>query len=154
MTITELLPRLEAVRQKGTGRWSARCPAHADRSPSLSVAEGHKGILIRCWAGCTLAEICQALGITQRELFYDTQPDPRAIRAAQIARERKAQRTEVDGLTADLLRKAEDFLQSCRGLDITQWSNEQLDDELALIATAYHLLETEELYEYRIDRVA
>ncbi|WP_216819082.1 hypothetical protein [Thiohalocapsa sp. ML1] len=32
-----LLGRLDGVIRTGEGRWSARCPAHEDRSPSLSV---------------------------------------------------------------------------------------------------------------------
>ena len=34
-----LLERLEAVKPTGERRWQARCPAHDDRTPSLSVTE-------------------------------------------------------------------------------------------------------------------
>ena len=41
----------------------ARCPAHDDRSPSLSIADGHDGkILVKCFAGCTGAAVIAALG--------------------------------------------------------------------------------------------
>lgn len=70
MTIDNLLGRLQNVRRTSRG-WSAKCPAHADKSPSLTIAEGNRGILLRCWAGCTLAEICAALGIHMRDLFSD-----------------------------------------------------------------------------------
>jgi putative DNA primase/helicase len=33
-----LLGRLEGVRRAGAGSWMARCPAHPDRNPSLSVS--------------------------------------------------------------------------------------------------------------------
>ena len=46
-----------------TGRgWMARCPAHDDRSPSLSIADGAEGrILLTCFAGCAWAAIRDAL---------------------------------------------------------------------------------------------
>jgi len=71
MTALELLPSLERVSSRGHGKWSAKCPAHADRSPSLSVAEGERGILIKCWAGCTLEAIMNALGLRIADLFSD-----------------------------------------------------------------------------------
>jgi hypothetical protein len=70
VTVDALLARLDAVRARGTGRWTARCPAHDDRTPSLSVAEGDRGLLLRCHAGCTLDAITAALGVTTRDLFY------------------------------------------------------------------------------------
>lgn len=47
-----------------------RCPAHDDKSPSLSVGEGSDGkILLRCFKGCSVSEICSALDIKVRNLF-------------------------------------------------------------------------------------
>jgi len=42
-------------------RGECRCPAHDDRSPSLSVRLGTKAILYHCFAGCTAIEVMQAL---------------------------------------------------------------------------------------------
>jgi hypothetical protein len=42
VTVEEFLGDLEKVRRNGAG-WIARCPAHEDRSPSLSVREGDDG---------------------------------------------------------------------------------------------------------------
>ena len=51
MTVTDLLNRLDRLRKTGEG-WSALCPAHADKNPSLSVGMGDGGqILLRCFAG-------------------------------------------------------------------------------------------------------
>lgn len=79
MTPTDLLSRLAGVRPS-RGAWIARCPAHDDRSPSLSVKEGRDGrILLRCWAGCSVPDICSALGISIRDLFASTEyqrPEP------------------------------------------------------------------------------
>lgn len=65
-----VLDRLEGVRKSGAG-WIARCPAHEDRSPSLSIREGERGILLRCFAGCSFAAIVDALGLRQSALFAE-----------------------------------------------------------------------------------
>jgi putative DNA primase/helicase len=46
-----------------TGRgWVARCPAHDDRTPSLSIRETHEGrVLLKCFAGCSWADLRDAL---------------------------------------------------------------------------------------------
>ena len=45
-----LLERLEGVISTGADRWYARCPAHDDRSPSLSVTDTGDRVLIHCFA--------------------------------------------------------------------------------------------------------
>lgn len=52
--------------------WKACCPAHEDGTPSLSITDGSKGIVLRCFAGCTPEAIVAALGLSMRDLFYDT----------------------------------------------------------------------------------
>jgi DNA primase len=42
--------------------WMARCPAHEDRNPSLSLKDADDGrILVKCFAGCTQAAVIDAL---------------------------------------------------------------------------------------------
>lgn len=72
MTGAELAEQLNA-RRSGAG-WMARCPAHEDRSPSLSIREENRKILFHCFAGCTVDEVCAAAGIRVRDLFFDGQP--------------------------------------------------------------------------------
>jgi hypothetical protein len=48
------------------GRWSAggglcRCPAHEDRTPSLSVRPGRTRLLLHCFAGCSAGDVLRAL---------------------------------------------------------------------------------------------
>lgn len=48
------------------------CPAHEDRTPSLSVSLGRHAILLHCFAGCTNEAVIAALarhGVRPRELF-------------------------------------------------------------------------------------
>lgn len=45
-----------------TGRgWMARCPAHEDRTPSLSITERDGRVLVHCQAGCPQADVIDAL---------------------------------------------------------------------------------------------
>jgi hypothetical protein len=51
LTLDVALSRLAGVRRCGTG-WVARCPAHEDREPSLSIAASAGGqLLLYCFAG-------------------------------------------------------------------------------------------------------
>jgi hypothetical protein len=48
-------------RRAGAG-WMARCPAHDDREPSLSIRQGEDGkVLVRCHAGCEQATVIAVL---------------------------------------------------------------------------------------------
>lgn len=47
-----VLDRLEKPKRNGDN-WRARCPAHEDEKPSLSISEGHDGtVLLKCFAAC------------------------------------------------------------------------------------------------------
>lgn len=64
-----LLARLDGVRSAGHG-WVARCPAHDDKRPSLSVAEGREGrLLVHCFGGCQTADVLVAVGLELRDLY-------------------------------------------------------------------------------------
>ena len=65
-----LLAKLERVRRSGTG-WTARCPSHPDKSPSLSIQRGNRWWLFHCHTGCHIDEIIAALGLTWEELRFD-----------------------------------------------------------------------------------
>lgn len=59
-----LLPRLEGVKNQG-GYFVARCPAHDDHEPSLSITPGKtQPIVLRCHAGCQTEDILAALDLT------------------------------------------------------------------------------------------
>lgn len=67
--IENLLSRLSGVRKSGSG-WVARCPAHEDRKPSLSIGEGRDGtVMIHCFAGCSAEAVVDALGLELKDLF-------------------------------------------------------------------------------------
>lgn len=69
--VKRALDRLEEVKQR-SGYHVAKCPAHDDRNPSLSVREGDDGrVLLKCYAGCDVQEIVGALGLGMSDLFED-----------------------------------------------------------------------------------
>jgi len=68
--INNLLGRLNKVKSTGRNSWLACCPAHDDRSPSLSIkeeADGH--ILLHCFAGCSAVDVVGAVGVDIGDLF-------------------------------------------------------------------------------------
>lgn len=63
--------------REGKDGWMVPCPAHDDRSPSLSIkADGDK-VLLHCFAGCEKTAIVAAIAIDMRDLFVDDAPLPR-----------------------------------------------------------------------------
>ena len=74
--VDRLLDRLSGVRQTGTGRWIARCPAHDDHSPSLSIRDIDDRVLVHCFAGCAVGDVLSAVDLTLAELY--THPLPSA----------------------------------------------------------------------------
>jgi len=69
--LEKVLARLKEVRASRRG-WTACCPAHGDRIPSLSIGLGEHGqVLLKCFAGCSVACIVEAMGLTMMDLFPD-----------------------------------------------------------------------------------
>ena len=67
--LNNLLSRLQSVKQSPNG-WQAKCPAHEDKTASLSISISGDGvILMHCHAGCDFKSILQALNMEPRELF-------------------------------------------------------------------------------------
>jgi hypothetical protein len=67
--VTRLLDRLSGVRPTGTGRWIARCPAHDDHSPSLSIRDIDDRVLAHCFAGCAVGDVLSAVDLTLADLY-------------------------------------------------------------------------------------
>ena len=83
MVAEALLSRLEKVRNTGRGTWIACCPAHGDKSPSLTVKEADDGrVLLHCFAGCAAGEVLGAVGLRFDDLF----PEPLYQRAKPLRR--------------------------------------------------------------------
>lgn len=70
MSVDTVLSRLERVRRTGKDRWVARCPAHKDRTASLSLRELDDGrVLCHCFAGCEVGAVLGAVGLDLADLY-------------------------------------------------------------------------------------
>jgi putative DNA primase/helicase len=68
MNLEAVLARLNGVRRNGSG-WQARCPAHEDHNPSLSISEHEGKTLVHCHAGCSQEAVLAAAKIEKHEFF-------------------------------------------------------------------------------------
>jgi putative DNA primase/helicase len=59
----EIVERLGGEWQRKSGM--CRCPAHDDRTPSLSVRLGERQLLFHCFAGCETTKVIRALSAMQ-----------------------------------------------------------------------------------------
>jgi hypothetical protein len=142
MTIDDLLSRLEGVRRTGRG-WKAQCPAHSDNDPSLSVREGDKGILLKCWAGCSYAEVLAAIGEEPEAGFYD-EGERKEGNPQKAPKRRSDWRTFSDALyfrAMDIRLSSEKVLDAARGSDISTWTDADLDAAWKVVGQAYRNLE-------------
>jgi hypothetical protein len=68
--INQIIERLEKVKRTGQGKWLACCPAHPDKSPSLTITQTDDGkILIHCFSGCQVSDVVAAVGLELSNLF-------------------------------------------------------------------------------------
>lgn len=76
MMIEEIVSRFDGAKKTARGEYVARCSAHEDKSPSLAIAEGRDGrILIKCFAGCGIVEVLDAVGLTISDVMPDRVSD-------------------------------------------------------------------------------
>ena len=152
MNVAEFLGSLEVVKKTGQGKFQALCPSHDDRHPSLNITEGEQGILLKCWTGCSVEEICQALGIHVRDLFYDTTLNPQQFRRRHVGRQYKKAKYEVErmaeGFQIDAVREAERYLKATVGTDISTLDARQLDTLMNSVCDALAVRLEEERGEY------
>ena len=96
MSADDIVNRLEHCRRVREGEWLARCPAHEDRSPSLSITDKGDGrTLIHCHAGCGANAVLDALGLDYSDLYP---PQDRH----QYAAERRHRERTVDELVVEI----------------------------------------------------
>lgn len=110
MTAEILTSKLEKVKQVGPFRWQARCPAHDDKGPSLSIRETDDGrVLVHCFAGCSVHEIVQAAGLELADLFPPrpgadhSRPERQPFPAADVLRAVAFESLVVSAAAASLL---------------------------------------------------
>ncbi len=135
--IGNLLNRLEKV--KGTkGRWTACCPAHGDKSPSLAIRQLDDGrILLKCFAGCSAYEVVSAVGMDMQDLF----PSETKLGYTGETQSQKSERRPF--YAADLLKiiQFEAVLTSVAAFDLSEGRQISTDDRKRLKAAVSRINE-------------
>ena len=105
--VWEALERADCRPRGPEHSFMARCPAHDDHDPSLSISEGDDGrALVHCHAGCTVDAVLAVLGLSITDLFARAATMPRAARP----------RSRTAAVPVDLPR-AERLVRVLRALD-------------------------------------
>jgi len=74
MSVEKILTNLKKVKRTGQSSWMACCPAHDDRSPSLSIRDNGNGhIMLRCFAECETIDVLGAIGLEWDDVFPEKQ---------------------------------------------------------------------------------
>jgi putative DNA primase/helicase len=61
-------------KRQSDGGYMCLCPAHDDKTPSLSLKDGDKGVLVYCHAGCSQEAVIAAL--SAKGLWPEVEPEP------------------------------------------------------------------------------
>ena len=81
MQISEVTKYFKNVKKTGQG-YTALCPAHDDKTNSLSIGQGETGkLLLHCHAGCCLDDILKVAGLTTADIFPNEPKQERKIEA-------------------------------------------------------------------------
>ena len=128
-----LLSRLDGVKQHGA-RYSARCPAHDDSDPSLSLSRGEDGrALVHCYAGCENRDVLAAVGLEMRDLFPDnlSHEQRQQYRRKMLEKERSYESMIIDAAKG----KPEDLRdEDIPRLALAQERIDQIDRELSALS--------------------
>jgi len=70
MISDKILPLLDKVKKKSGNSWTACCPAHDDKNPSLVITEKEGVVLLHCFSHqCDVSDIVYAVGLELSDLF-------------------------------------------------------------------------------------
>lgn len=80
MNFEDFQTRLDGVKRAGKDSVIARCPAHSDKSPSLTVKDIGDRLLVHCFAGCSSHDVVSSLGLELSDLFPERLETHRLIK--------------------------------------------------------------------------
>lgn len=100
MNAEEIAHMLGKAKRAGRG-WSCLCPAHDDRSPSLSLMDGDNGRLVwYCHSGCTQDEVRRALAaMGALDASSDWKPDTPEVGRVRRERREREERERLDRIS-------------------------------------------------------
>jgi hypothetical protein len=121
LEITLAALRALGIQPKRAGKsWSARCPAHEDKRPSLSIDEGSDGrALMRCHAGCDFDSIVRALALEQRDLMPERESMGKHAKSPRSTKGTSERKTGAAFPTAE---RAIEALDATHGPHTSTWS--------------------------------
>ena len=120
-------------RRTGKG-WMARCPAHDDHTPSLSINDGRDGrTVLNCYAGCSYKSILEAMHLTVTDLSPPTGPTRHRM-ATDTSRELRAIRAILGRKTDPFAMRAVTLLHR-----FPHWSPQTLPAKLLYVLIAKRL---------------
>lgn len=67
----EFLSLLNKVKPGKNNQYTACCPAHNDKNPSLSIKFEDGKILLNCFKGCSFDNILDTMGLEKSDLYYN-----------------------------------------------------------------------------------
>ena len=114
MDLKQLLNMLQGVSgPNSSGEYTAKCPAHQDRTASLTATtkqspkDGKERIYLCCHAGCAGGDIMAALGITAKDLIVNPDPVPAVRSSGKTPAKKKAKPKPetVAGMTVHTVEK-------------------------------------------------
>ena len=69
--LNKVLSRVRGATESGD-QWTARCPAHHDHTPSLSISVGDRGkVLVHCHTGCDTEDVLDAIELSFEDLWAE-----------------------------------------------------------------------------------
>ena len=129
----KILQRLRNVKPSGGNQFMACCPAHEDRTPSLSIKDvGGGRILINCLAGCATEDVLSSIGMD----WSDIMPEKTTHHRAKPTKDRVY---ATDALKA--IRHEAQIVMICamdmkKGRQLPQETHERLELAMTRINTA------------------
>jgi hypothetical protein len=106
------------------GKWHGHrgmtcCPAHDDRSPSLSLSDGERALLVHCFAGCEPRDVLAAL--RARGLLDGPGSATDERRLEELARRRREQDGRERRRRERTARRIWDFAREARGTPVEHY---------------------------------
>ena len=113
----------EGVKSTGPDRYLARCSAHDDVSPSLSLRLADDRWLVHCFAGCEALDVVHAVGLELADLFEkpvsSSAPTGNARRRVRIPARDILEAIDLETLVVSII--AADFVEQ-KEITSEQWA--------------------------------
>lgn len=159
MTVEALAELFNGSRRTGDGKYQAKCPAHQDDTPSLSLRQEGDRVLVFCHAGCSFESITNAAGLDPRDWFDDdlipnhtrTARDIKRLEVSTLQLRTRAEWERVMEIGRELRRRDMERIAINHRVDMGVLDEESALNLLAPIYIGYSELEYE--FQQRLGRL-